>query len=59
MKGSEKTLSEKEKIMVEKIAKLPPELQVKILDQLTGAIMAMDILETKREDKAGAGVQCA
>nr|DAL14528.1 MAG TPA_asm: hypothetical protein [Caudoviricetes sp.] len=45
--------------MVEKIAKLPPELQVKILDQLTGAIMAMDMLENKREDKAGAGVQCA
>lgn len=44
-------MSEKEKTMIEKIAKLPPELQDKFCDKLDGAVMAMDILEKKEERK--------
>lgn len=43
-------MSEKEKQMVEKWAKLPPRLQEKLLDQATGAVMAMDAIR-----KEGAG----
>lgn len=41
-------MSEKEKTMIEKIAKLPPELQSRFCDKLDGAAMALDTLgETK------------
>lgn len=43
-------MSEKEKAMVEKIAQLPPELQNRIVDQIDGAIMAMDMLESRKND---------
>lgn len=43
-------MSEKEKAMVEKIAQLPPELQSRIVDQIDGAIMAMDMLEGWKND---------
>lgn len=43
-------MSEKEKQMVEKWAKLPPRLQEKLLDQATGAVMAMDAMS--REEAA-------
>lgn len=36
-------MSEKEKAMIEKIAQLPSELQNRIVDQIDGAIMAMDM----------------
>ena len=39
--------SEKEKSMIEKIAKLPPELQDKFADKLDGAAMALDVLEKR------------
>ena len=35
-------MSEKEKSMIEKIAKLPPELQDKFADKLDGAAMALE-----------------
>lgn len=47
-------MSEKEKSMIEKIAKLPPELQDKFCDKLDGAVMALDMLGVKppeQEDK--------
>lgn len=40
-------MSEKEKSMIEKIAKLPPELQDKFADKLDGAAMALDVLEKR------------
>ena len=40
-------MSEKEKSMIEKIAKLPPELQDKFADKLDGAAMARDVLEKR------------
>lgn len=42
-------MSEKEKSMIEKIAKLPPELQDKFCDKLDGAVMALDMLGAKPE----------
>ena len=39
-------MSEKEKSMIEKIAKLPPELQDKFADKLDAA-MALDVLEKR------------
>lgn len=46
-----KTMSEKEKAMIEKIAQLPPELQNRIVDQIDGAIMAMDMLADGKTEK--------
>ena len=40
-------MSEKEKVMVEKISKLPSALQDKFCDKLDGAIMALDVLEKR------------
>lgn len=40
-------MSEKEKSMIEKIAKLPSELQDKFADKLDGAAMALDVLEKR------------
>lgn len=50
-------MSEKEKIMIEKIAKLPLELQNRLCDKIDGAVMALDILKTAESgatDKADA-----
>lgn len=38
-------MSEKEKTMIEKIAKLPPELQNRLCDKIDGAVMALDTLK--------------
>lgn len=38
-------MSEKEKNMIEKIAKLPPELQNRLCDKIDGAVMALDTLK--------------
>lgn len=47
-------MSEKEKVMIEKISKLPSELQDKFCDKLDGAIMALDTMQTeKSESSAG------
>ena len=45
-------MSEKEKSMIEKIAKLPPELQDKFADKLDGAAMALDVLEKRGDGDA-------
>lgn len=48
-------MSEKEKAMIENIAKLPPELQDKFADKIEGAAMALDILgkpQPMNEEKA-------
>ena len=42
-------MSEKEKAMYEKISKLPPELQEKFFDKVAGAVMAMNLLDSKKE----------
>lgn len=42
-------MSEKEKAMYEKISKLPPELQEKFFDKVDGAVMAMNLLDSKKE----------
>lgn len=42
-------MSEKEKAMCEKISKLPPELQEKFLDKVDGAVMALDLLDARKE----------
>lgn len=42
-------MSEKEKVMYEKISKLPPELQEKFFDKVDGAVMAMNLLDSKKE----------
>lgn len=42
-------MSEKEKTILDKIAKLPPELQDRLVDKLDGAVMALDVLEKKTE----------
>ena len=42
-------MSEKEKAMCEKIAKLPPELQEKFFDKVDGAVMAMNLLDKRKE----------
>lgn len=42
-------MSEKEKKMIEKIAKLPPELQDKFADKLDGAVMALDMLDRQKK----------
>lgn len=47
-KGGE-TMSEKEKAMCEKISKLPPELQEKFFDKVDGAVMAMNLLDSRKE----------
>ena len=44
-------MSEKEKAMIEKIAQLPSELQNRIVDQIDGAIMAMDMLADGKTEK--------
>ena len=50
-------MSEKEKAMIEKIAKPPPELQNRHCDKIDGAVMALDTLkaaESGATDKADA-----
>ena len=42
-------MSEKEKAMCEKISKLPPELQEKFFDEVDGAVMAMNLLDSRKE----------
>ena len=41
-------MSEKEKVMIEKISKLPSALQDKFCDKLDGAIMALDPMQTEK-----------
>jgi hypothetical protein len=41
-------MSEKEKVMIEKISKLPSALQDKFCDKLDGAIMALDTMQTEK-----------
>lgn len=51
------SMSEKEKILVEKIAAMPDRLKEKFLDKADGALMAMDAMkdqpETDAEKKGG------
>lgn len=42
-------MSEQEKALVEKIAKLPPELQNRFSDKVDGAAMALEALKAERE----------
>lgn len=44
-------MSEKEKVMLEKIAKLPPKLLDKFADKVDGAVMALDVLEATKEQE--------
>ena len=47
-------MSEKEKNFLEQLAKLPPELQDRMADQLAGAVTAVEVLAAKEtEKKAG------
>lgn len=48
--GSE-NMSEKEKVMLEKIAKLPPKLLNRFADKVDGAVMALDVLEATKEQE--------
>lgn len=41
-------MSEKEKALCEKLAKLPPELQDKFYDKLDGAVMVIDAMEAAK-----------
>lgn len=41
-------MSEKEKVMIEKISKLPSALQDKFCDKLDGAIMALDTMQAEK-----------
>ena len=45
-------MSEKEKKLCEKLAKLPPELQDKFYDKLDGAVMVIDAMEAAKEQPA-------
>lgn len=42
-------MSDTEKDLVERVAKLPEPLRARFLDQVKGAAMALDILEEKAE----------
>lgn len=42
-------MSDKERELIEKVAKLPEPLRVKFLDQARGAVLAMDALGYKTE----------
>lgn len=44
-------MSEKEKSMCEKISKLPPELQEKFFDKVDGAVMALNLLDSRKENE--------
>lgn len=46
-------MSEKEKTMIEKIAKLPAELQNTFVAQLDGAIMALDTMQAEKPTSDG------
>lgn len=46
-------MSEKEKTMIEKIAKLPPELQNRLCDKIDGAVMALDTLKVAESGEIG------
>ncbi len=41
-------MSKKEKVMIEKISKLPSALQDKFCDKLDGAIMALDTVQAEK-----------
>ena len=45
-------MSELEKDLVERVAKLPPELKKQFLDQATGAAMALEVLEQAQKEQA-------
>jgi hypothetical protein len=46
-------VSEKEKALLEGIAKLPDKLQDKFLERIQGAVMALDTLGAEKEDVDG------
>lgn len=43
-------MSEKEKSLSEKVAQLPADLQDKFVDQITGAVMAIELMESNKEE---------
>ena len=46
-------MSEKEKVLVKKMAQLPPELQDKFAAAVDGAVMALDVMAQKKKKKEG------
>lgn len=48
-------MSEKEKAYAKKLAKLPAEIQEKILDKIDGAAMALEFQKKKEEDNNAEG----
>lgn len=44
-------MSEKEKYFLEQLAKLPPELQDRMADQLAGAVTAVEVLSGMTPEK--------
>ena len=46
-------MSEKEKAIVEGIAKLPDTMKERFLDKIEGAVMALDLLRKEDSDDSG------
>lgn len=50
-----KDMSEKEKALAEKVCALPPELQEKFVQQIDGAALAVEYMQSKKKDEKEAG----
>lgn len=48
-------MSEKEKALAEKVCALPPELQEKFVQQIDGAALAVEYMQSKKKDEKEAG----
>ena len=48
-------MSEKEKALAEKVCALPPELQEKFVQQIDGAALAVEYMQSRQKDEKEAG----